>query len=74
MTKKKEPVEPLQMSLIVNGGEVIVRVFEDESAALTVRSAEKEEKAEVGLTYTQSRVLIDMLERVPGDGDEEEEW
>lgn len=75
MTKKSTPIEPLQMSLIVNGGEVIVRVFEDESATLTVRCAEKEEKAEVGLTRLQSRVLIDMLERVPGDGDDEEdEW
>lgn len=59
------------MAVIVEGGEVIVRVFDDGSATLTVRSAEREEKAEVGLTYTQSLVLVDMLGRIPGDGDME---
>lgn len=56
------------MALIVGGGEIILRVFDDGAAMLTVRSAEKE-KAEVELTYTQSLVLVDMLGRVPGDGD-----
>ena len=74
MKKKKEPCEELQMSLIVGGGEVIVRVFADESAMLMVRNALKEEKAEVGLTYLQARVLTDMLGRVPGDGDDDDDW
>ena len=65
----KPPRPALQMSLICEGGEVIVRVFDDESATLTVRSAEREEKAEVGLTFTQAGVLGDLLGRVPGDGD-----
>ena len=60
------------MSLIVEGGEIILRVYDD-GGTLTVRSAEKEEKAEVDLTYTQSLVLVDMLGRIPGDGDLEEE-
>lgn len=59
----------LQMALVVGRGEIILRVFDDESAMLTVRNAEKEEKAEVELTYTQSQVLVDMLQRIPGDGD-----
>ena len=67
----KNPVD-LQMALVVDGGEIILRIFDDESAVLTVRSAAKEEKAEVGLTYTQALVLVDMLGRVPGDGDVED--
>lgn len=68
MARKDRAVD-LQMALIVNGGEVILRVFDDGAGMLTVRSAEKEEKAEVELTYTQSLVLVDMLGRIPGDGD-----
>lgn len=59
----------LQMALVVGGGEVILRVFDDETAVLTVRNAMKEEKAEVELTFTQAQVLVDMLGRIPGDGD-----
>lgn len=71
MTPRKAVV--LQMGLIALGGEIILRVLDDESAVLTVRSAEREEKAEVGLTYTQAQVLIDMLQRIPGDGDHDDE-
>lgn len=68
----KLPRAVLQMSLICEGGEAIVRVFDDDSAVLSVRSVEREEKAEVGLTFAQASVLIDMLGRVPGDGDDDE--
>lgn len=68
MAKRDRAVE-LQMALVVGGGEIILRTFDDGAAMLTVRSAEKEEKAEVELTYTQSLVLVDMLGRIPGDGD-----
>ena len=59
----------LQMALIVDGGEIILRIFDDESAVLTVRNQEKEQICEVGVTFKQSQVLTDMLGRIPGDGD-----
>ena len=55
----------LQMALIVNGGEIILCIFDDESAVLTVRCGEREEKVEVGLTCAQAQALADMLGRVP---------
>lgn len=58
----------LQMALVVDGGEVIIRTFVDETAVLTVRSAEKEEKAEVGLTSEQADFLRSMLDRVCFEG------
>lgn len=63
----------LQMALVADGGEVILQVYDDDSAVLTVRSAEREEKAAVGLTFTQASVLIDILGRIPGDGDRDDE-
>lgn len=69
MARKDRAVD-LQMALIVDGGEIILRVFDDGAAMLTVRHAEKEEKAEVEITFKQSQVLVDMLQRIPGDGDE----
>lgn len=68
MARGDNPVV-LQTAVVVEGGEVILRIFEDDSAVLTVRSAEREEKAEVGVSFRQSQVLVDMLQRIPGDGD-----
>ena len=60
------------MALIVNGGEIILCILEDESAILTVRHGEREEKVEVELTCAQAQALADMLGRVPeSDYDDE---
>lgn len=68
MARKDRAVD-LQMALIVDEHEIILRIFDDGAAMLTVRSMAKEEKAEVELTFTQAQVLVDMLQRIPGDGD-----
>ena len=47
-------------------GEVIVRIYADESLAiLTVRNPNTEGKASVELTDVQAGILADILQRVP---------